>query len=151
LNADLNFGTVSVESLTLDLLANHRGHALIAILFRLLTETQFPRLRSLHLHLGDYRCYARENRDEWKDWDPFELASVRKGQWALAPGLAAQLARVTLDLSDFDGIVNARAFFALFGAAGRPEVMLVTPERVVVNPDPPRAEGYVLEDPQRDG
>jgi hypothetical protein len=140
LNADLNFGTVSVESLTLDLFANHCENSLIATLFRLLTETQFPRLRSLHLRLGDYRRYSRENRDEWKDWDPFELASTRTGLWALAPGLAAQLARVTLDLSEFDGIVNARAFFALFGAAGRPEVMLVTPERVIVNPDPPRGE-----------
>jgi hypothetical protein len=147
LNADLNFGTVSVESLTLDLRANHPGHALIAVLFDLLTETQFPRLRSLQLHLSSYwRGSIGKNRDEWKDWDPFEHASARTGLWALAPGLAAQLARVTLDLSDFDGIVNARAFFALFGAAGRPEVMLVTPERVVVKPDSPRPERDVSED-----
>jgi hypothetical protein len=121
------------------------------ILFRLLAETQFPRLQPLHLHLGTYRLNAPEHQTECKIWDPFESPSARTGQWALAPELAAQLAHVTLDLSAFDEIVNARAFFALLGVTGRPEIMLMTPKRVVVNPDPPRDEEHGLEDPRRDG
>jgi hypothetical protein len=110
---------------------------MVMTLFRLLMETQFPRLRSLSLSLGDYWGNARKNPDEWNVWDPFELPSARTGEWALPPGLAAQLVRVTLDLSCFDEIANARAFFALFGCAGEPGIMRVVPERVVVNMDPP--------------
>jgi hypothetical protein len=136
-SVDLNFGTVAVHSLTLSLLANHCEDAMVMTLFRLLMETEFPRLRLLSLSLGDYWGCAREDPDEWNVWDPFERPSARTGEWALPSGLAAQLARVTIDLRDFDEIANARAFFALFGCAGEPGIMRVVPERVAVNMDPP--------------
>jgi hypothetical protein len=128
----MNYGTVPVQSLKLVLFAHSESHMNIC---RLLTETQFLGLRSLYLLLVDYwpNITTHHIRKECNVWDPVALSSERTGEWTLPPGLAAQLTRVTLDLSCFDEIVNARAFFALFGRAGKPGVMRIVPDRVVVN------------------
>jgi hypothetical protein len=129
-SSDLNLGVVSARTVRLSIYPDEES---IPFIFGLLRLTTFPRLRSLIIELEAEDLQHLPHEDNIVVFDPFHAGGASDHtvqQWAIDRSLAARLECVHISLPRIDVLLHATEFSELFGAANRPGVLRVLPERV---------------------
>jgi hypothetical protein len=128
-SSDLNLGVVAARTVRLSIYSDEES---IPFIFGLLRLTTFPRLRSLFIELEP----SMPHKEDIVVFDPFQ-ASVTSNhtvqQWSIDHSLAARLECVHISLIRIYKLLRAPDFLELFGAANRPAMLRVLPERVTLD------------------
>jgi hypothetical protein len=128
--SDLNLGVVTTRTLRLTVYPDREA---VPFIFGLLRLTAFPRLCSLFIELEAEDLQHLPHEDNIVVFDPFHAGGASDHtvqQWVIDRSLAARLECVHISLPRIDVLLHATEFSELFGAANRPGVLRVLPERV---------------------